>query len=190
MASSHGHHLLYLALLVTFKLPKLRARNHCFIHSLCIPALFISFELFLCKPCSLLRASIPPLLRHSKVRFFLPLLTLLLRCIALLCMNCLGLSIFLYPRDVRVFLRSPSFFFSYVGRVCLGFLLFLLQTPFSLNPPPPVSPYKEEYGWAFDDLLAECSTLNSVTDVEAHRGDPTVYNFNAFHKTHDSHVLV
>ena len=53
-----------------------------------------------------------------------------------------------------------------------------------------MSPYKEEYGWASDDLLAECSTLTSVTDVEAHRGDPTVYNFNAFHKTHDSHVLV
>jgi len=26
--------------------------------------------------------------------------------------------------------------------------------------------------------------------VEAHRGDPALYNFNAFHKTHDSHVLV
>ena len=37
VASSHGHHLLPLALLVTFTLPKLCARNHCFIHSLCIP---------------------------------------------------------------------------------------------------------------------------------------------------------
>ena len=26
--------------------------------------------------------------------------------------------------------------------------------------------------------------------MEAHRGDPALYNFNAFHKTHDSHVLV
>jgi len=58
------------------------------------------------------------------------------------------------------------------------------------DPPPPRSHYKEEYRWASDDLLAECSTLTSVKDVEAHRGDPTVYNFNAFHKTHDSHVLV
>ena len=58
------------------------------------------------------------------------------------------------------------------------------------DPLPPRSPYKEKYRWASDDLLVECSTLNSVTDVEAHRGDPTVYNFNAFHKTHDSHVLV
>jgi len=40
------------------------------------------------------------------------------------------------------------------------------------DPPPPVSHYKEEYGWASDGLLAECSTLNSITDVEAHTGDP------------------
>ena len=58
------------------------------------------------------------------------------------------------------------------------------------TPPPPRSNYKEEYRWASDELLAECSTLTSVEDVEAHRGDPTLYNFNAFHKTHDSHIFV
>jgi len=58
------------------------------------------------------------------------------------------------------------------------------------NPPPPRSSYKEEYRWASDELLAKCSTLTSVEDVEAHRVDPKLYNFNAFHKTHDSHIFV
>ena len=57
-------------------------------------------------------------------------------------------------------------------------------------PPLPKSYYKGEYEWAPDELLDECSLLNSVEDVEAHRGDPTLYNFNAFHKSHDSQVLV
>jgi len=58
------------------------------------------------------------------------------------------------------------------------------------NPPPPRASYKVDYPWASDELLAECSTLTTVEDVEAHRGDPTLYNFNEFHKTHDSHISV
>ena len=66
----------------------------------------------------------------------------------------------------------------------------MAKTKTNAPPPLPRSYYKDEYDWAPDDLLDECSTLNSVDDVEAHRGDPALYNFNAFHKTHDSHVLV
>ena len=66
----------------------------------------------------------------------------------------------------------------------------MAKTKTTAPPPLPRSHYKEEYDWASDDLIDECSTLNSVEDVEAHRRDPALYNFNAFHKTHDSHVLV
>ena len=66
----------------------------------------------------------------------------------------------------------------------------MAKTKSIATPPPPRSNYKEEYRWASDDLLAECSTLTSVEDVEAHRRDPTLYNFNAFHKTHDSRIFV
>ena len=57
----------------------------------------------------------------------------------------------------------------------------MVKTKTAAPPPLPKSYYKGEYDWAPDDLLDECSTLNSVEDVEAHRGDPALYNFNAFH---------
>jgi len=58
--------------------------------------------------------------------------------------------------------------------------------------PPPLSKsyYKGVYDWAPDELLDERSLLNSVEDVEAHRGDHVLYNCNAFHKNHDSQVLI
>ena len=66
----------------------------------------------------------------------------------------------------------------------------MAKTKTTAPPPLPKSYYKGEYDWAPDELLDECSLLNSVEDVEAHRGDPALYNFNAFHKNHDSQVLV
>ena len=65
----------------------------------------------------------------------------------------------------------------------------MAKTKTTAPPPLPRSHYKEEYDWASDEVLDECSTLNFVEDVEAHRGDPALYNFNAFHKTHDSRVI-
>ena len=56
----------------------------------------------------------------------------------------------------------------------------MAKTKTAAPPPLPKTYYKGEYDWAPDDLLDECSTLNSVEDVEAHRGDPALYNFNAF----------
>jgi len=58
------------------------------------------------------------------------------------------------------------------------------------NPPPPGVKYKAQYSWASDELLAECTTLTTVGDVENHIGDPRLYNFNAFCSVHDSHVSV
>ena len=129
-------------------------------------------------------------------------------------MNCLGLFIFLPCCTVLVFPCSPIvlLFLAWVGFV-EGFSFspfFYFKPPFAepflflqssalesmaktkttATPPPPRSNCKEEYRWASDELLAECSTLTSVEDVEAHRGDPTLYNFKAFHKTHDSHIFV
>jgi len=66
----------------------------------------------------------------------------------------------------------------------------MAKTKTAALPLLPKSYYKGEYDWALDDLLDECSLLNSVEDVEAHREDPALYNFNAFHKNHDSQVLV
>ena len=50
--------------------------------------------------------------------------------------------------------------------------------------------YKALYPWASDELLDECTTLTSVEDVENHLGDLWLYNFNAFCKTHDSHISI
>jgi len=50
--------------------------------------------------------------------------------------------------------------------------------------------YRAHYPWASHELLAECSTLTIVEDVENHLGDPRFYNFNAFSSRHDSHIFV
>ena len=58
------------------------------------------------------------------------------------------------------------------------------------SSPPPKINYKALYKWASDDLLNECTTLTTIEDVENHRGDPHLYNFNAFCHTHDAHISV
>jgi len=55
---------------------------------------------------------------------------------------------------------------------------------------PPKINYKAFYKWASDALLNECTTLTTIEDVENHRGDPHLYNFNAFCRTHDAHISV
>jgi len=55
---------------------------------------------------------------------------------------------------------------------------------------PPKIDYKALYKWASDDLLNECTTLTTLEDVENHRGDPHLYNFNAFCRTHDAHISI
>ena len=55
---------------------------------------------------------------------------------------------------------------------------------------PPKTDYKALYKWAPDDLLNECTTLTTFQDLENHRGDPHLYNFSAFCRTHDAHISV
>ena len=55
---------------------------------------------------------------------------------------------------------------------------------------PPKTNYKAFYKWASDDLLNECTTLTTFEDLENHRGDPHLYNFNAFCRTNDAHISV
>ena len=130
--------------------------------------------------------------------------------------DCLGLFIFMHFSCSSLFLRISSFFplfwISRVGRSLLRvsfpffaitlftepFLFFILQllhqfmarTKTTANPPPPGINYKVQYPWDPDELLAECTTLTTVGDVEDHLGDPRLYNFNAFCSVHDSHVSV
>jgi len=58
------------------------------------------------------------------------------------------------------------------------------------NPSPPRVHYKALYSWAPDELLNECTSLTIVEDAENHLGDMRLYNFNAFCKTHDSHISI
>ena len=58
------------------------------------------------------------------------------------------------------------------------------------SPTTPKSNYKAFYPWASDELLSECPSLTSFQDLEAHRGDPHLYNFNAFCCTHGAHISV
>ena len=60
----------------------------------------------------------------------------------------------------------------------------------SSPPKTPKSNYKAFYTWAPDELLNECTSLTSFQDLENHRGDPHLYNFNAFCRTHDAHISV
>ena len=57
-------------------------------------------------------------------------------------------------------------------------------------PKTPKTNYKAFYSWAPDELLSECTTLTTMKDLENHRGDPNLYNFNAFCRTHDAHISV
>jgi len=65
----------------------------------------------------------------------------------------------------------------------------MARTKITPNPPPRVD-YKALYSWASDELLNECTTLTTIKDVEDHRGDPLLYNFNAFCRTHDAHISI
>ena len=65
--------------------------------------------------------------------------------------------------------------------------------PNSKSGSPPKTPktnYKAFYSWAPDELLSECTTLTTMKDLENHRSDPHLYNFNAFYRTHDAHIFV
>ena len=168
-----------LALLVTFKLPKPRACHYCYIHFLWIPShCSSSLNLFSRDPCSFVLPLSTP---FSPKGMVFPLFD-----DSLHCMNCLGLSILLHFFGYRLCASSfLSFPFSvmWVGfpRV-LPFFPFLLPNPFSLNPffifwSSALALKIPD--WAPDELLYECSLLNSVEDVEAHRGDPALYKFNA-----------
>jgi len=66
----------------------------------------------------------------------------------------------------------------------------MARTKTTANPLHPGINYRALYSWAPDELLAECSTLTIVEDVENHLGDPRLYKFNAFHSRHDSHISV
>ena len=65
----------------------------------------------------------------------------------------------------------------------------MARTKVTPNPPPRVD-YKALYSWASDELLNECTTLTTIRDVEDHRGDLLLYNFNAFCRTHDAHISI
>jgi len=66
----------------------------------------------------------------------------------------------------------------------------MARTKTTSNPPPPKVNYKALYSWASDELLNECTTLTTVEDVEDHLGDPRLYKFNTFCRTHDSHISI
>jgi len=66
----------------------------------------------------------------------------------------------------------------------------MARTKTTPNPPPPRVHYKALYPWASDELLDECTSLTTVEDIEKHLGDLRLYNFNAFCKTHDSHISI
>jgi len=73
------------------------------------------------------------------------------------------------------------------------FLQLFIRIMVRLKPSsssPPKTDYKALYTWAPDDLLNECTTLTTFQDLENHRGDPHLYNFNAFCRTHDAHISV
>ena len=66
----------------------------------------------------------------------------------------------------------------------------MARTKTTPNPPPPKVHYKAFYSWASDELLNKCTTLTTVEGVEKHLGDLRLYNFNAFCRTHDSHISI
>jgi len=66
----------------------------------------------------------------------------------------------------------------------------MARTKTSANPPPPSVNYKSQYPWAFDELLAETSTLTTIVDWRAHVGEPGVYKHDVFAKKHDAYISV
>jgi len=70
--------------------------------------------------------------------------------------------------------------------------LFLLTfyTDNTANPPPPRVNYKELYPWAFVELLAETSTLTSISDWRDHLNNEPKCKGSAFAKRHDAYISV
>jgi len=66
----------------------------------------------------------------------------------------------------------------------------MARTKTTTNPPPPSVNYKSQYPWASDELLAETSTLTTLSDWRAHVGKPGAYKFSAFAKRHDAYIYV
>ena len=120
---------------VTFKLPQTPCSHHCYIHSLCISALFIAFKPFLCNFCSFLVLSF---LCTSRLFSFVALHSLL---------NCLGLFTFMHycvlPLLFSSLFPSPSFWVFSRGWYFLGFyplfcLGITLLKPFSFLLSPAI----------------------------------------------------
>ena len=102
-----------------FKLPKTLRSHHRFIHSLCISALFIVFEPFLCNHCSLLRTSLSSTPRHQRYDFSTSI-TLPLHCIASLRIELLG-TVYVFA----FLCSSAPLFFSVPFSLFLGFLAWV-----------------------------------------------------------------
>jgi len=123
---------------VTFKLPQTPRSHHCYIHSLCISALFIAFKPFPCNSCSFLRALLPPLLRQQRYDFCTSRLFSFVALHSLL--NSLELFTFMHycvlPLLLSSLFPSPSFgvfsrgwyFLGFYPLFCLG--ITLLKTFF------------------------------------------------------------
>ena len=104
---------------VMFKLPQTPRSHHCYIHSLCISALFIAFKPFICNFCSFLRALLPPSFFHQSYDFCIS--TTLLPCrIASLRIELPG-TVYVYP----LLCSSASPFFSVPFFFSLGFLAWV-----------------------------------------------------------------
>ena len=109
---------------VTFKSPETLRSPHCYIHSLCVPALFIAFNPlslhFLLTPC---RALLPPSLRQQRYDFCVSTTLPFVALHDLL--NCLGLLTFMrycvLPLLLPSRFPSPSFWVFSRGWCFLGF---------------------------------------------------------------------
>jgi len=66
----------------------------------------------------------------------------------------------------------------------------MVRTKTTSNPPPLKVNYKELYPWASDELLAETSTLTSITDWRKHLDDEPQERGGAFGRRHDAYISV
>ena len=66
----------------------------------------------------------------------------------------------------------------------------MARTKTTANPPPPSVNYKSQYPWAFDELLAETSSLTTLADWRTHVGEPGAYQGSAFSKRHNIYISI
>jgi len=66
----------------------------------------------------------------------------------------------------------------------------MARTKTTANPPPPRVNYKELYLWASDKLLAETSTLTSISDWRDHLNSEPGCKGSAFGRRHDAYISV